>query len=204
MLAYLIAVFCLLSSMFSGLHFDELHNFLWVGSGLLDRYWFLRLSTTAQAQPLMLKVHCFYFLASGVSKVGSGGKIGHSSNLSSPIVSTSSVKSNNQSLPTARSEDEILSCPGLKAFTFNDLKTATKNFRPDSLIGEGGFGYVFKGWIDEQTLCPARPGSGMVIAVKKLKPEGFQGHKEWLVSFSTFLIRSLVILVFLACFLIAA
>ncbi|XP_057993692.1 probable serine/threonine-protein kinase PBL3 isoform X2 [Hevea brasiliensis] len=29
-------------------------------------------------------------------------------------------------------------------------------------------------------MTAARPGSGMVIAVKKLKPEGFQGHKEWL------------------------
>ncbi|KAI4336020.1 hypothetical protein L6164_014598 [Bauhinia variegata] len=37
-----------------------------------------------------------------------------------------------------------------------------------------------EGWIDEQTLGVARPGSGMVVAVKKLKPEGFQGHKEWL------------------------
>ncbi|KAF3780360.1 kinase 2B protein [Nymphaea thermarum] len=43
-------------------------------------------------------------------------------------------------------------------------------------------GYVFKGWIDEQTLVAARPGSGIVVAVKKLKPEGFQGQKEWLVE----------------------
>ncbi|XP_062216671.1 probable serine/threonine-protein kinase PBL3 isoform X2 [Phragmites australis] len=50
----------------------------------------------------------------------------------------------------------------------------------DSLLGEGGFGHVYKGWIDEHTLAPSRPGSGMVVAVKKLKPEGFQGHKEWL------------------------
>ncbi|KAL4612056.1 hypothetical protein ACB092_08G171200 [Castanea dentata] len=57
---------------------------------------------------------------------------------------------------------------------------ATKNFRPESLIGEGGFGCVFKGWIDANTLAPTRPGSGMVVAVKKLKPESFQGHKEWL------------------------
>ncbi|KAH9606830.1 hypothetical protein KSS87_001140 [Heliosperma pusillum] len=91
-----------------------------------------------------------------------------------------SVKSSSQGLPTPRSEHEILSSSGLKAFSFNDLKTATKNFRPDSLIGEGGFGYVFKGWIDGQTLLPSRPGSGMVVAVKRLKPEGFQGHKEWL------------------------
>lgn len=84
-------------------------------------------------------------------------------------------------LPTPRTEGEILSSPNLKAFSFGDLKASSKNFRSDSLIGEGGFGYVFKGWIDEQTLAPSKPGSGMVVAIKKLKPEGFQGHKEWLV-----------------------
>lgn len=84
-------------------------------------------------------------------------------------------------LPTPRTEGEILSSPNLKAFSFADLRTASRNFRSDSLLGEGGFGYVFKGWIDEQTLAPSKPGSGMVVAIKKLKPEGFQGHKEWLV-----------------------
>ncbi|CAA3016208.1 probable serine threonine- kinase PBL3 [Olea europaea subsp. europaea] len=84
------------------------------------------------------------------------------------------------SLPTPRSEAEILSSANVKSFSFNELKNATRNFRPDSLLGEGGFGYVFKGWIDENTLTAAKPGSGIVIAVKKLKPEGFQGHKEWL------------------------
>ncbi|GAA0169105.1 hypothetical protein LIER_23658 [Lithospermum erythrorhizon] len=68
----------------------------------------------------------------------------------------------------------------LKIFTFNDLKNATRNFRSDSILGEGGFGYVFKGWIDEKTLTSAKPGTGTVVAVKKLKSEGFQGHREWL------------------------
>ncbi|CAI9106201.1 OLC1v1005294C1 [Oldenlandia corymbosa var. corymbosa] len=68
----------------------------------------------------------------------------------------------------------------LKSFSFNDLKNATKNFQPDSLLGEGGFGYVFKGWIDENTLAATKPGHGKVVAVKKLKTESFQGHKEWL------------------------
>ncbi|CAN4119775.1 unnamed protein product [Withania somnifera] len=68
----------------------------------------------------------------------------------------------------------------LKSFTFNDLKNATRNFRADSLLGEGGFGYVFKGWLDENTLAPCKPGTGMVVAVKQLKPESFQGHREWL------------------------
>lgn len=85
--------------------------------------------------------------------------------------------------PPPRSEGDILSSPHLKAFTLNDLKNATRSFRPDNLIGEGGFGDVYKGWIDEQTLGAASSGQGMVVAVKKLKPEGFQGHQEWLVGF---------------------
>ncbi|KAJ0977952.1 hypothetical protein J5N97_013426 [Dioscorea zingiberensis] len=69
---------------------------------------------------------------------------------------------------------------GLKSFTLNDLKNASKNFRPEYLLGEGGFGCVFKGWMDENTLTPARAGAGFVVAIKKLKRESFQGHKEWL------------------------
>ncbi|KAD5803518.1 hypothetical protein R6Q59_024283 [Mikania micrantha] len=68
----------------------------------------------------------------------------------------------------------------LKAFSLNDLKAATKNFRPDSLLGEGGFGQVFKGWVDETTLAPAKPGTGLVVAVKILKADSSQGHREWL------------------------
>ncbi|CAJ1931733.1 unnamed protein product [Sphenostylis stenocarpa] len=99
---------------------------------------------------------------------------------SSLSIPSYSEKSNASSLPTPRSEGEILSSPNLKPFTFNELKNATRNFRPDSLLGEGGFGYVYKGWIDEHTFTASRPGAGMVVAVKRLKPEGFQGHKEWL------------------------
>ncbi|KAJ8543857.1 hypothetical protein K7X08_025475 [Anisodus acutangulus] len=77
-------------------------------------------------------------------------------------------------------KSDLSATSNLKSFTFNDLKNATRNFRADSLLGEGGFGYVFKGWIDENTLAPCKPGMGMVVAVKKLKPESFQGHREWL------------------------
>ncbi|KAG5109529.1 hypothetical protein JHK82_038752 [Glycine max] len=69
----------------------------------------------------------------------------------------------------------------LKSFTFNDLREATKNFRHENLIGEGGFGFVYKGWIDENTCTPTKPGTGIVVAIKKLKPESFQGHREWLI-----------------------
>ncbi|KAI4314196.1 hypothetical protein L6164_027129 [Bauhinia variegata] len=109
--------------------------------------------------------------ASGISKTSP-------SSLS--IQSYSEKSSNSSSLPTPRTEGEILSSPNLKSFTFNELRNATRNFRPDSLLGEGGFGCVYKGWIDAHTFTASKPGSGMVVAVKKLKPEGFQGHKEWL------------------------
>ncbi|XP_077214782.1 serine/threonine-protein kinase PBL34-like [Tasmannia lanceolata] len=69
--------------------------------------------------------------------------------------------------------------PQLLQFTFQELKAATGNFRPDSILGEGGFGYVFKGWIEENSTAPAKPGSGVTVAVKSLKPDGLQGHREW-------------------------
>ncbi|KAJ0959777.1 hypothetical protein J5N97_000535 [Dioscorea zingiberensis] len=67
----------------------------------------------------------------------------------------------------------------LLQFTFQELKSATGNFRPDSILGEGGFGFVFKGWIEENGTAPAKPGSGITVAVKSLKPDGLQGHREW-------------------------
>ncbi|XP_065852302.1 probable serine/threonine-protein kinase PBL11 [Euphorbia lathyris] len=83
--------------------------------------------------------------------------------------------------PTPKSEGEILlQSSNLKPFSFSELKNATRNFRPDSVLGEGGFGSVFKGWIDENSLAATKPGSGIVIAVKRLNQEGHQGHKEWL------------------------
>ncbi|KAL3569541.1 hypothetical protein D5086_029431 [Populus alba] len=96
-------------------------------------------------------------------------------------LSSSSSKVSIVSVPqTPRSEGEILQSSNLKTFTFGELKTATRNFRPDSVLGEGGFGSVFKGWVDEHSLAATRPGTGMVIAVKRLNQEGFQGHREWL------------------------
>ncbi|KAJ8535573.1 hypothetical protein K7X08_023293 [Anisodus acutangulus] len=102
--------------------------------------------------------------------------------LNSRSVSTDGYDSNPSSRvpPPTRSEGEILQSPNLKSFSFSDLKTATRNFRPDSVLGEGGFGSVFKGWIDENTFAATKPGTGVIIAVKRLNQEGFQGHREWL------------------------
>lgn len=35
-----------------------------------------------------------------------------------------------------------------QTFTFRELVAATKNFRPESFIGEGGFGRVYKGQLE--------------------------------------------------------
>ena len=98
-------------------------------------------------------------------------------------LSSTGCKVSSVSMPsTPRSEGEILQSTNLKSFSFSDLKIATRNFCPDSVLGEGGFGSVFKGWIDEQSFCATKPGTGIVIAVKRLNQDSFQGHKEWLVS----------------------
>lgn len=109
-------------------------------------------------------------------------KSGHSSALSSLAIPSDNERSKTDSVLTPKSEGEILSLPNLKAFTLSELKNITRNFRSDNLIGEGGFGYIYKGWVEEHTLSASRVGCGMVVAVKKLKPKGFQGHKEWLVG----------------------
>ncbi|AQK94181.1 hypothetical protein Zm00014a_023337 [Zea mays] len=57
-------------------------------------------------------------------------------------------------------------------FTFRELAAATKNFRQDCLLGEGGFGRVYKGRLE----------NGQVVAVKQLDRNGLQGNREFLVE----------------------
>ncbi|KAE8126002.1 hypothetical protein FH972_020760 [Carpinus fangiana] len=62
-------------------------------------------------------------------------------------------------------------------FTYEETRLATKCFRPDLILGEGGFGIVYKGVIDENV----RPGYKTTqVAIKELNREGFQGDREWL------------------------
>ncbi|GMY13613.1 probable serine/threonine-protein kinase PIX7 [Fagus crenata] len=97
-----------------------------------------------------------------------------------PVVS-SSTTSNTESTPsTPNLGEELKVALQLRKFTFNELKSATRNFRPESLLGEGGFGCVFKGWINENGTTPVKPGTGVAVAVKTLNHDGLQGHKEWL------------------------
>ncbi|CAI9296343.1 unnamed protein product [Lactuca saligna] len=69
--------------------------------------------------------------------------------------------------------------PVLKMFTFSELRSATRNFRPDMVIGEGGFGRVYKGWLDSVTFVPRKAGVGLAVAIKRLNPESIHGFSEW-------------------------
>ncbi|XP_037441876.1 receptor-like cytoplasmic kinase 176 isoform X3 [Triticum dicoccoides] len=75
---------------------------------------------------------------------------------------------------------QILPSASLKIFSYDDLRLATRRFRANAMTGEGGFGCVCKGWIDENTFSPCKPGTGIPVAVKIFNPESLQEHQEWL------------------------
>ncbi|MQM15609.1 hypothetical protein Taro_048554 [Colocasia esculenta] len=66
---------------------------------------------------------------------------------------------------------------GLHAFQLAELRAITQNFSANFLLGQGGFGTVHKGYVDDKLRhgLQAQP-----VAVKLLNIEGLQGHREWL------------------------
>ncbi|KAK4747002.1 hypothetical protein SAY87_026039 [Trapa incisa] len=85
----------------------------------------------------------------------------------------------NPSSITTLSEDLSVSLVGSNLFKFNiqEIKVITQSFSSSNFLGEGGFGPVHKGFIDDKL----RPGlKAQPVAVKLLDLEGLQGHREWL------------------------
>ncbi|XP_020267367.1 serine/threonine-protein kinase PBL27-like isoform X3 [Asparagus officinalis] len=60
-----------------------------------------------------------------------------------------------------------------QTFTFRELATATQNFRANCLVGEGGFGRVYKGKLESVN---------QIVAIKQLDRNGLQGNREFLVE----------------------
>uniref|UniRef100_M0ZKP7 non-specific serine/threonine protein kinase n=1 Tax=Solanum tuberosum TaxID=4113 RepID=M0ZKP7_SOLTU len=60
-----------------------------------------------------------------------------------------------------------------QTITYNDFCLATNNFDSECLLGEGGFGKVYKGHIQSKNID---------VAVKQLDRNGFQGNREFLVE----------------------
>ncbi|KAF9676397.1 hypothetical protein SADUNF_Sadunf09G0134300 [Salix dunnii] len=111
------------------------------------------------------------------NNASSGGSNGTSSRGSDMTAhSRFSAGSGDEEFP----DGQILPTPNLRIFSFAELKIATRNFKSDTLLGEGGFGQVYKGWLDEK--APGRIGSGTIIAVKRLNSESSQGFEEWQVT----------------------
>ncbi|KAL9236629.1 hypothetical protein vseg_011273 [Gypsophila vaccaria] len=58
-----------------------------------------------------------------------------------------------------------------QVFTFRQMAAATNNFSIENLVGEGGFGRVYKGYI---------PGVDKLVAIKQLDKNRMQGNREFL------------------------
>ncbi|XP_073145034.1 probable serine/threonine-protein kinase PBL16 [Henckelia pumila] len=92
------------------------------------------------------------------------------------------VRKDDSKLPSNPEEVEDLrrcvSAKPLIAFTFNELKTITGNFRHDYMLGRGGFGSVYKGFVSEDLREGLEP---ITVAVKIHDGDNsHQGHREWL------------------------
>ena len=70
------------------------------------------------------------------------------------------LRSSNQNMPS-------------RELTFSQLGAATDGFSEQNLLGEGGFGRVYKGLLED---------TREAIAVKQLDRNGFQGNREFLVE----------------------
>ncbi|KAK9084852.1 hypothetical protein Sjap_025263 [Stephania japonica] len=58
-------------------------------------------------------------------------------------------------------------------FTFQELDAATNSFSDECLLGEGGFGRVYKAHVESRN---------QDVAVKRLDKKGLQGNSEFLVE----------------------
>ncbi|PON70792.1 GPCR kinase [Parasponia andersonii] len=95
---------------------------------------------------------------------------------SPPKIETTTTNSNNNNNNKDTNKEVAASGNnniGAQTFTFRELATATKNFRQECLVGEGGFGRVYKGRLEK---------TGQVVAVKQLDRNGLQGNREFLVE----------------------
>lgn len=61
----------------------------------------------------------------------------------------------------------------LRIFTLKELRVATDTFGQSSVVGQGGFGLVYKARLDD----------GVFVIVKRLNLESTQGLREWQVCF---------------------
>ncbi|KAL3741640.1 hypothetical protein ACJRO7_017149 [Eucalyptus globulus] len=73
-------------------------------------------------------------------------------------------------------DEEFEQVSGPRKFTYKDLVVATNNFAIERLLGEGGFGRVFEGYLTSMSIN---------VAIKKINPGSRQGIKEYATEVKT-------------------
>ncbi|KAJ6372762.1 hypothetical protein OIU76_027145 [Salix suchowensis] len=68
-------------------------------------------------------------------------------------------------------------------FTYEELRAATFNFSMNLLLGRGGFGNVYKGWLKEQRL--SKGARNRRIAVKRFSGDTPQSYREFMAEISS-------------------
>uniref|UniRef100_A0A0E0AS37 non-specific serine/threonine protein kinase n=1 Tax=Oryza glumipatula TaxID=40148 RepID=A0A0E0AS37_9ORYZ len=98
-----------------------------------------------------------------------------------PMISALSVTPNftptvRNGVPKKKSKAELYNLAGRpNVFSNAELKLATENFSSQNMVGEGGYGQVYKGKLPD----------GRVIAVKQLSQSSHQGKSEFVTEVAT-------------------
>lgn len=106
---------------------------------------------------------------------GQEGKKSGSEFTSMDMSNTSTESSTRVSFTSLTQNPSGKSNNNLREFEVNELKTVTRNFSRALMIGEGGFGGVYRAVIRKTD----DSGQKIDVAVKQLSRRGLQGHKEW-------------------------
>ncbi|KAF7846624.1 hypothetical protein BT93_L3990 [Corymbia citriodora subsp. variegata] len=90
-------------------------------------------------------------------------------------VQTRSISNREEELSAITVDESASFDPNLR-ISMDVLRRATENFHPKRIIGDGGFGLVYK----------ARLGDGeRAVAIKKLEPDAFEGFREFSAELET-------------------
>ena len=94
------------------------------------------------------------------------------------------VSEDQEELPPEEEDDgeEGMDYIELQEYTYQELVEASDDFQEDAVLGEGGFGKVYKGVVHDRFPRGGGPPEQAVVAIKKLNPAGYQSKVEWMVS----------------------